>query len=371
LPDVFVPVLLQEVITYDWKFPAERKELENQFQFLKSRSAAELSSLMAPLAPFIISAQLDHIDWVKSPADFTEALAAYLWATHQIDAFTSASEQYATSLRGGVKELSPEAPRLVIIAVGQGVTDYPEPLFRHLRPYGVHFNNIKPDEGIAALFRILASRAEKYPEPYAHWYIDGGTALAALSGVTAISYAGLDAPRQAVIRKMGASIGSGDAGPEGLRSMLARMKPQDIGLDRQSPDPVIQRFQLSLLTEGSGTQIFSTTFVQWAAREVLRRAQPLTLLVRFAPRQRQQSFEELLAAQHKPVQLDPVGSLIDAEMGAYYTWLNLRRLSGGEHSPFLAWFEGHHEAVAIAPSLPSGTQSPTQMDLTGLVNLIA
>ena len=41
---------------------------------------------------------------------------------------------------------------------------------------------------------------------------------------------------------------------------------------------MLNRFQLSLLTEGSGTQVFSTTFVQWAAREALRRAQPLTLV---------------------------------------------------------------------------------------------
>ena len=45
----------------------------------------------------------------------------------------------------------------------------------------------------------------------------------------------------------------------------------------QPEDQVMQRFDVSLLTEGSGTQIFSTSFAQWAAREALRRAQPLTL----------------------------------------------------------------------------------------------
>jgi hypothetical protein len=34
---------------------------------------------------------------------------------------------------------------------------------------------------------------------------------------------------------------------------------------------------------GSGTQIFSTTFVQWAARECLRRAQPETIVLHYAP----------------------------------------------------------------------------------------
>ena len=63
----------------------------------------------------------------------------------------------------------------------------------------------------------------------------------------------------------------------------------------ESGDPgLLNRFGVSLLTEGSGTQIFSTTFVQWAAREVLRRAQPVTLLARFAPRQRERAMNELL-----------------------------------------------------------------------------
>ena len=62
---------------------------------------------------------------------------------------------------------------------------------------------------------------------------------------------------------------------------------------------MIDRFQVKLLTEGSGTQIFSTTFAQWTAREALRRAQPLTMLVRFAPRQRQKPMNEMLSASHE------------------------------------------------------------------------
>jgi hypothetical protein len=64
-------------------------------------------------------------------------------------------------------------------------------------------------------------------------------------------------------------------------------------------DEILQRFRLKLLTEGSGTQRFSTSFAQWTAREVLRRAQPLTLLVRFAPRERQKSMNELPSANSK------------------------------------------------------------------------
>src|SRR5207342_1767734 len=138
-------------------------------------------------------------------------------------------------------------------------------------------------------------------------------------------------------------------GPEELRTHLAKLTPADLGL---SGDPVLGRFQVKCLTEGSGTQIFSTTFAQWAAREALRRAQPWTLVVRFAPRQRQRPMNELLLGERADAELDPDGSLVDGDMGAYYNWLNQQRLPGAEHSGFVAWFEGHKEAVAIGPGIP-------------------
>jgi hypothetical protein len=157
-------------------------------------------------------------------------------------------------------------------------------------------------------------------------------------------------------------------GPEELRSNLARLSPGDLGLDK-TEDDVLGRFQLKLLTEGSGTQIFSTTFAQWTAREALRRAQPLTLLVRFASRQRQRPMNELLSNAQVTPELDPVGSLVDADMGAYYQWINQQRLPGAEQSSFLVWFEGHRQAVAISPTLPRGTESNSQFDLGKLLSL--
>jgi len=42
-------------------------------------------------------------------------------------------------------------------------------------------------------------------------------------------------------------------------------RPADFGFS-DAGDEVLNRFQVRLLTEGSGTQIFSTTFTQWEAR---------------------------------------------------------------------------------------------------------
>ena len=134
---------------------------------------------------------------------------------------------------------------------------------------------------------------------------------------------------------------------------------------------VLNRFQVSVLTEGAGTQLFSTTFVQWSAREILRRAQPLTLVARFTPRQHEQSMRELVAGTQTRVITDPAGSLIDADMGAYYTWINQQRLTGAEDASFLVWFEDHREAVAIGPKLSHGAEDQTSIRIGELLERIS
>ena len=61
------------------------------------------------------------------------------------------------------------------------------------------------------------------------------------------------------------------------------------------------------------------------------------------------------------------GSLIDADMGAYYMWLEQQRLSGAEQSSFLIWFEDHAEAFVIAPSLARNTESNARVDMRWLL----
>jgi len=106
-------------------------------------------------------------------------------------------------------------------------------------------------------------------------------------------------------------------------------------------------------------------------REALRRAQPVSLLVRFAPRQRQKPLVELLAPSSAPPQLDPLGSLVDADMGAYYNWINQQRLPGAEKSMFLVWFENHREALVVSPALPRATVSAAATTIPQLLSWLS
>jgi hypothetical protein len=360
LPLSFLPNLLRELIEYDFKFPAERRALEKELASLHFLSAENTKGWFGSFAEIEVSSKLEQMDWVNSPAQFVEQLSAYLWTTHQMDAFRNAALAYAERLRAATPPETPPVPRLGIAIIGQGVDTSEEPLFRKLRSHGVYFNSVNPENGVSGLLETVASRNKSNPIPYAHWYVDGGQELTHDPAITCVSYEALAPVRAELLARMQAETQKTGMGPEALRTVMARLRPEELGMS-ESVDPVLARFQVKLLTEGSGTQIFSTSFVQWSAREVLRRAQPLTLLVRFAPRQRQKPMNQLLSPNQGPLELDPMGSLLDADMGAYYNWINQQRLPGSDTSLFLVWFENHKEAVAISPSVPRGTVSTSSV----------
>jgi hypothetical protein len=367
LPLAFLPLLLREVIVYDWKFPAERDEIDRQFRYLESLTAGQLASAMSSFAKVKLSPELESMDWIGAPTRFSEKLSANLWATHQIDDFSNAAEEYIRAFNTAVPAAAAPVPRLGIAVISQEISQTNYRLFRKLRAHGVYFDHVDPRSSYELLLETVAARTQAHPSPYGHWCIDGGEQPAPQNKqIASVSYGSLQPVRKALIRKM-QQVSASQAGVEVLRTRLAETDPSEVGIKHVIDDPVLSRFAISVLTEGAGTQIYSTTFVQWAAREALRRARPLTILAKFAPRQTEESADEEFSGIQQRAVLDPVGSLIDADMGAYYTWINLQRLPGAGESSFIAWFEGHREAVAIAPSLVAGTESYDNVNLTEIL----
>ena len=371
LPLGFLPLLLRELIVYDWKFPAERRELDGQFAYLQSLDAGQLTKEMTAFSQLRLSPALEKMDWVNAPSIFAEQLTAHLWATHQIDGFRAGAVAYIQRSSAALPLERLVTHRLGIAVIGQGVGENRYRLFRKLRPHGTCYTRVQAANGMATLLEAAAKRAASHKLPYGHWYIDGASATPAMpAGMTGVSYAALSGPRSALQSRMQKIYEARVFDPEAFRTQMAQMLPEDIGLNAAA-DPVLTRFQLSLLTEGSGTQVFTTTFVQWAAREAWRRAQPLTLLARFGARQRDNPMNVLLAEARRSPQLDPDGSLIDADMGAYYTWLNQQRLAGAEEAAFLVWFEDHQEALAIGPRFSAASQSDSRIQLSDLITQLA
>jgi hypothetical protein len=363
LPQALLALLLREIIAFDWKFPAERDEIERQLRYLASLNPRQLANAMSPFAKIELSPDLEQADWIGNPSRFSEQFSAHLWATHQIDGFGKAAENYIAAFNAAVPEKAAVAPRLGIAVIGKEIGETGYPRFRKLRAHGTYFTAVDRNSDYNVLLNAVAERAHKYPAPYAHWCIHGADNPALESKqVASISYRSLASVRGDLIRKMRESSAS-RLGPEALRTRLAETEPASVGMNTPGADAVLSHFSVSVLTEGAGTQLYSTTFVQWTAREALRRARPLTLLARFAPRQTEESADEEMQGIQVSPAFDLPGSLVDADMGAYYTWINLQRLSGAEDSTFLAWFEGHNEALAISPSLAPGKEYNDKVDL--------
>src|ERR1700676_2096210 len=70
LPLAFLPLLLRELIVYDWKFPAERVDLSRQFTYLGTLAGGAFEKVMSAFAQLRLARELEQTDWVNSPAIF-------------------------------------------------------------------------------------------------------------------------------------------------------------------------------------------------------------------------------------------------------------------------------------------------------------
>lgn len=370
LPLVLDAILLHELQEYDTSFPVERAAIDARFSYLGSLAPEQRHTLTRAFAELPLSSDLTAEDWVRSPRKFEEDLSAYLWASHQIDAFRTMSEEFVHAVTQAIPATAPSLPRLAVIVLPPELYKENYPLFRKLLKQGTLFPKLEPDNGngMNTILAQLEQRAQKAPVPYAHWYMDGGEPLPCSSGtVNRISWAASAPVRTALLAEVKTVIGSGSAGPEMLRSIMAGWKTPKRA--QGSGDPLTDAFVQRVYDEGAGTQIFSTTFVQWSARELLRRAQPLTLVARFGPRQRERSLNILFSEAAN--EMDFAGSAVDADFAAYYTWINLQRLPGAENSSFLAWSQHDRRAVAIGPGFPRGAESPNAISIEKLMSLVA
>ncbi len=91
--------------------------------------------------------------------------------------------------------------------------------------------------------------------------------------------------------------------------------------------PRLKRFLIDLILSGNGVLIFSNSFVEWTAAEVLRRARPRTIVARFGMRSKPKPFTSIAIFENQqkvstlPDVDDPENSAIDAVILARYSWL--------------------------------------------------
>ncbi len=299
-----LPAILRDLRELEWKFPPEEAQILSRLEFCTTSP-----SRMEPFKAILVPDALAKLPWVNEPQRFLEQFTSYLWSSRQMDAYRQASTEFVQNFQTAVSVQTARASRLVTVMIGRDAAPSAYPLFQKLLPHGQLLMHVDSRSAASAITETLSARVAASPGPYAHWYIDGGNPLAGISsGVTQLTYPSLMPMRERILERMSEAIQVG-SGPEALGSELLGLAPDALAADKVTSDPKMQRLAVSVLTEASGTQIFSTTFVQWTAREVLRRAQPTTLCVRFAPRQRQQLFNNMVRIAKKDIKTDPQGGM--------------------------------------------------------------
>ena len=139
----------------------------------------------------------------------------------------------------------PPQTTLVVAIIGRNAPVSTYPLFMRIRKHGLYVRNVSTENARDALLRVLTARAQAEPEPYAHWYIDGGDAWAlsgnACESITHFTYPQLTPINNAVLKAMDEAVRQG-TGPEVLESRLSHLSPAALGAKQTSPDPAPAAF---------------------------------------------------------------------------------------------------------------------------------
>ncbi len=284
-----------------------------------------------------------------------------------------------------------DAPRrLVVQLYGSGITVQREQLWSRFKRAGVRVPlNLEGTNGteefLEALFgarqpgrrapAIFAAATES--APLDAWLIESHEALHALcettggkdgetsaGSLTGLSYDRLRAYRDDLTRALNRKIQSGVESPQAFAAYARSLQiVPPAGALLYSAD-VLLAFIRDVLLTGNGTLLMNNTFVEWAAVQALRRAQPRILVTRFGVRDKLKPFSSMVlfsqrrASDRIPVVQDPVGSFIDVEQLAYYVWLNAEKNPAyRKKTLYLFLAEGVDEMLAIRSDRPSATAS--------------
>ncbi|HTV05373.1 MAG TPA: hypothetical protein VME86_08390 [Acidobacteriaceae bacterium] len=359
LPAALLPVFLGELKTYDWQFPIEQHEILRRIAFVQANPAS-----VSGFHQISVPHNMERAENIAVPQRFLAEMSAYLWSSLQMDTYRKAAGEFIRLYQTAETPVTPIVPRLAVIMIGKEANVSP-PLFQKLRPHGQIRTSVRIQGSVEAILKVVQERSTNHAEPYAHWYVDGGNPLPGVAaGLAQLSWPELAPMNRVVLGHIQSCIANG-SGPEVLQQQLAEMPLHGLSTGAVAGDPRLQHFALSLFTEGSGTQIFATSFVQAAIREILRRAQPATLFARFAPRQRQKPFNAMVEdIARGSYDLDPDGSLVDADMAAFYAYLELMQLPGSAQASILVWFEDHPLVFVAGPLIPRGTYTDSPCTLT-------
>lgn len=388
LPATVHAFILIELQKWPLLFGPEQRYQRALLEHLSRLPRAELDQAAAGIVRIEADAGANRLD--RNPARFQDDAQALFRKRGLIVAWRSEVDGFFQKIDPALEaQLYPaDAPRrLVVQLYGSGIAVQRDKLWSRFKSAGVRVPlNLEGTNGTEPFLQALFGAREQGTAapalfaaaigsaPLDAWLIESHEALHDLCGakdgglsagsLTGLSYDRLRTYRDDLTRALNSKIQSGVESPQAFAAYARSLQiAPPAGALLYTAD-VLLAFVRDVLLTGNGTLIMNNTFVEWAAVQALRRAQPRILVTRFGVRDRLKPFSSQLlfsqprASDQIPITQDPAGSFIDSEQLSYYVWLNAEKnpaYRGKTLYLFLA--EGVDEMLAIRSDVPAAPAS--------------
>src|SRR5262245_6855918 len=385
LPATVHAFILVELEKWPLLFDPERRYQRMLLEHLSRVPARELDQAVSGIARIEGESGVNRIG-ERNPARFQDEAQALLrrrglfvpWRG-EVDGFF---QQVDPPLEARLYPA--DAPRRLVVQIyGSGIAVQRDRLWKPFKGAGVRVPlNLEGSETTERFLQQLIGARETgrgAPALVAHatesaldaWMIESHDALHALcdasapASVTGLSYDRLHAYRDDLTRALFRKVQSGVESPQAFAAYARSLQiVPPAGTLLHAPD-VLLAFVRDVLITGNGTLVMNNTFVEWAAIQALRRAQPRILITRFGVRDKLKPFSSMILFSQPrptdqiPIAQDPVGSFIDVEQLSYYVWLNAEKNPAYRRKTlYLFLAEGADEMLAIRSDARGRAPSP-------------
>jgi hypothetical protein len=373
LPATVRASLMVELHKWGTLFPAERKYQGALLAHLSGVPRADADRMFAGIVKIEAEAGMRAIG-AGDPGKFQDESQALLRKKRLLYQWRGEIEKLFQQIDPVIeRQLYPsDAPRrLVVQLYGTGISIQTGKLWERFKGSGFRIP-LKLEGGSADGFlRELfgGGASSRMASPLESWFVESGDGLSTFgeSGTT-LSYARLRGYRDELTRALYDKVQKGVESPQAFAAYARSLKiAPGSGVFPHEAD-VMQAFVRDVFLTGNGTLFVNNTFVEWAAVQALKRAQPRMLVARYGVRDKMKPFSSLLlfsqprASDQIPEIEDPTGSFVDVEQLSYYVWLNAEKTAAYRNRTlYLFLAEGVDEMLALrsdhsGPSAPPATR---------------
>jgi hypothetical protein len=388
LPATVRASLMVELHKWATLFPAERKYQGALLAHLSGVPRADADRMFAGIVKIEADAGVRAGDG-GDPGKFQDETQALLRKKRLLYQWRGEIEKLFQQIDPVLeRQLFPaDAPRRIVVQLyGAGISIQTDKLWERFKGVGFRIpltlgvGGAGAENFLSQLFGGGASGASgtsltsEGMSPLESWFVETGDGLSKFgeSGTT-LSYARLRGYRDELTRALYEKVQKGVESPQAFAAYARGLKlAPGSGVFPHEAD-VMQAFVRDVFLTGNGTLFVNNTFVEWAAVQALKRAQPRLLVARYGVRDKMKPFSSLLlfsqprATDQIPEIEDPTGSFVDVEQLSYYVWLNAEKTAAYRNRTlYLFLAEGVDEMLALRSDQIGTVKSPASANTTKL-----